>query len=75
MKKSMYRWVMAVVLVIISVGINFSCEDYDELPQQTNTSVTSAYYRAPDPVVLNVDEAEKVNEIKKEYNASVSQEN
>ena len=43
------------------------------MPERTESNVTNAYYKVPDPVVLNADETAMINKIKEEYNESVSQ--
>ncbi len=72
MKKNLYIWVTA-TLTIISGSIFTACEEVDEMPERTESNVTSAYYKVPDPVVLNADETVIINEIKAEYNENVSQ--
>ena len=72
MKKNLYIWT-ATALIILSGSICTACEDINEMPDRTDSNVAQAYYKVPDPVILNADEMDTVNKIKEEYNESVSQ--
>lgn len=72
MKKNLYMWI-ATALIILSGSICTACEDINEMPDRTESNVNQAYYKVPDPVILNADEMDAVNKIKEEYNESISQ--
>lgn len=71
--KKIYIYGQLHALIILSGSICTACEDINEMPDRTESNVAQAYYKVPDPVILNADEMDTVNKIKEEYNESVSQ--
>ena len=60
-----------ITLVLIGSGILLStCNKVDELPP-VSESTSNKNYRMPDPVPLSIQEAELVEEIRREYRNSL----
>ncbi len=60
-----------ITLVLIGSGVLLStCNKVDELPP-VSESTSNKNYRMPDPVPLSIQEAELVDEIRREYRNSL----
>ena len=68
-KQLIYRpWVIVISLLVAGLSYT-SCEDYDELPPQSDTNYSNKVYKVASPTVMDEEDIELYNAIKAEYEA------